>query len=98
MHGANQQNFYEKILIFGPVHIDFRTKSNQSCFDCDGCCSSSEWLLFPVALADDPSLQLGKQVRHFRFIFTYREARGKNKQKIPKSPRTSERKALRSKA
>ena len=52
----------------------------------------SWWLLFPVA--DDPSLQLGKQVRHFRFIFT------ENKQKMPKSPRTStpgERKALRSK-
>ena len=33
-----------------------------------------------VPAADDPSL--GKQVRHFRFIFTSREARGKNKQKI----------------
>ena len=55
---------------------------------------AQELLLFPVA--DDPSL--GKQVSHFRFIFT---ARGKNKQKMPKSPRTStpgERKALRSKA
>ena len=58
---------------------------------------SSEWMLFPIV--DDPSL--GKQVRHFRFIFTSREARGKNKQKMPKSPRTStpdERKALWSKA
>ena len=62
------------------------------------CSLISSWLLlFPVA--DDPSL--GKQVRHFRFIFTSREAIGKNKQKMPKSPRTStpgERKALRSKA
>ena len=57
----------------------------------------AEWLLFPVA--EDPGL--GKQVMHFRFIFTDREARGKNKQKMPKSPRTNtpgERKALRSKA
>ena len=46
---------------------------------------SLEWLLFPVA--DDSSL--GKQVRNFRFIFTSRFARGKNKQKIPKSPRTN---------
>ena len=48
---------------------------------------SLEWLLFPVA--DDSSL--GKQVRNFRFIFTDREAIGKNKQKIPKSPRPSTR-------
>ena len=59
---------------------------------------SSEWLLFPVS-DDDPSL--GKQVRHFRFIFTSREARGKNKQKMAKSHRNmspGERKALLSKA
>ena len=48
------------------------------------------------------SPSLSKQVRHFRFIFTARVARGKNKQKMPKMPklpRTStpgERKALRS--
>ena len=55
--------------------------------------NNSEWLLF--AVVDDPSL--GKQVRNFWFIFTSREARGKNKQKMPKSPKTStpgERKAL----
>ena len=39
---------------------------------------SSEWLLFPVA--DDPSL--GKTSEDFRFIYTDREAIGKNKQKI----------------
>ena len=52
-----------------------------------------------VPVATHPCL--GKQVRHFRFIFTSREAQVENKQKMPKSPRTStpgERKALRSKA
>ena len=60
---------------------------------------SAEWLMAVVHVAVHPCL--GKQVRHFRFIFLSREARGKNKPKMPKSPRTSspgERKALRSKA
>ena len=53
-----------------------------------------------VPVAAHLCLQLGKQVkqvRHFRLIFTSREARGKNKQKMPKSPcnrSSSERKAL----
>ena len=54
-----------------------------------------------VPVAAHLCLQLGKQVkqvRHFRLsIFTSREERGKNKQKMPKSPwsrSSSERKAL----
>ena len=39
---------------------------------------SLEWLLFPVA--DDPSL--GKQVRHFRFIFTSREVKISRKSEV----------------
>ena len=35
------------------------------------------WLLFPVA--DDLIVSLGKQARHFRFIFTSCKAQGKNK-------------------
>ena len=41
------------------------------------------------AIADSVARPLGKQVRHFRFIFTSCFARGKNKQKMLKSPRTS---------
>ena len=54
---------------------------------------SSEWLLFPVA--GDPCL--GKQVRHFRFIFTSREGEVKMSRKCRShlGPIPDERKALR---
>ena len=63
-------------------------------------CDNGIWTLLKLRMAVVPSSRR-PQVRHFRFIFISREARGKNKQKMPKSPRTStpgERKALRSKA
>ena len=47
-------------------------------------------LLFMMAVVPGAAHPcVDKQVRYFRLIFISREMRGKNKQKMPKSPRTS---------